>query len=119
MVDAGKPDAFANASPGEQLEYKREYAIRMREQEKKNALKQQKQREEEKVKEQRQMEMQQGYSKALMMKKTAQMENEYRDRCREAQITKKRNAWLTRENMRIQEMLDEHQAEEDELAERK
>lgn len=122
-------DAFASASAEEQVELKREYAIRQREaemkkkqdeeQEKKNAIKQQKVREEEKLREQRQMEVQQGYSKQQMMKRTAQMENEYRERCREAQITKKRNAWLTRQNQQIQEMLDEYQVEEDDLLDKK
>merc|ERR1712118_511112 len=64
-------------------------------------------------------ESKENYSKTQMKKRAAQMENEYRDRCREANITKKRSAWLQKTNTFIQGMLEDYYADEEELQERK
>jgi len=120
---------LADASQEEQLEYKREYAIRRREEEmkrkqdeelerKKQAMDEKKRRE-EREKSERMNESQESYSKAQKKKRAAQMENEYRERCREAAITKKRNNWLSKTNSLIQGMLEDYYAEEEELQERK
>merc|ERR1719324_1088021 len=58
-----------------------------------------------------------GYSKAQLQKRAKQMENEFREKCREANITKKRNNWLEKENTRMQEMLADHYADQEELQE--
>eukprot|EP00746_Dinoflagellata_sp_MGD_P074392 gnl/MRDRNA2_/MRDRNA2_30054_c0_seq1.p1 gnl/MRDRNA2_/MRDRNA2_30054_c0~~gnl/MRDRNA2_/MRDRNA2_30054_c0_seq1.p1 ORF type:complete len:304 (+),score=100.11 gnl/MRDRNA2_/MRDRNA2_30054_c0_seq1:91-1002(+) len=120
---------LAEASQEEQLEYKREYAIRRREEEmkrkqdeelerKKQAMDEKKRRE-EREKSERMNESQESYSKAQKKKRAAQMENEYRERCREAAITKKRNNWLSKTNSLIQGMLEDYYAEDEELQERK
>jgi hypothetical protein len=122
-------DGLQDATAEEQLEYKREYAIRQREMEmkrkqeeemekKKQAL-DEKKRKEEREKAERSEETKQQYSKTQMKKRALQMENEYRDRCREAAITKKRNNWLTKENSQIQGMLEDYYIEEEELQERR
>jgi hypothetical protein len=120
---------LAAVSEEEQLEYKREYAIRRREEEmkrkqdeelerKKQAMDEKKRRE-EREKNERMNESSENYSKSQKKKRAAQMENEYRERCREAAITKKRNNWLTKTNGLIQGMLEDYYAEEEELQERK
>lgn len=121
--------AVVEATAEEQLEYKREYAIRQREMEmkrkqdeeleKKKREMDEKKRKEEREKKERQEESQQAMSKNQQKKRAKQMENEYRERCREAQITKKRNAWLEKENTHIQQMLEDYYTEEEELHERR
>lgn len=121
--------AVVEATAEEQLEYKREYAIRQREMEakrkqdeeleKKKREMDEKKRKEEREKAERQKESSEAMSKNQQKKRAKQMENEYRERCREAQITKKRNAWLEKENTNIQQMLEDYYTEEEELHERK
>lgn len=122
-------DAIQNCSQEEQLEYKREYAIRRREEEmkarqddemqkKKNMLNEKK-RKEDREKQERTQESKENFSKQQMKKRAAQMENEYRERCREAAITKKRNDWLNKTNSEIQGMLEDYYADEEEIQERK
>merc|ERR1719428_1639401 len=118
-------DNLVEATQEEQLEYKREYAIRRREEEmkrkqeeeleKKKQAMDEKKRREEREKNERLNETHESYSKSQKMKRAAQMENEYRERCREAAITKKRNAWLTKTNNLIQGMLEDYDAEEEEV----
>jgi len=125
-MDAG---VLENASPEEQLEYKREFAIRRREEEmkrkqeeeldRKKQVMEEKRRKEESEKNARLQENKEGYSKAQQKKRALQMENEFRERCREAAITKKRNAWLERTNSQIQGMLEDYLGDEEELQERK
>jgi hypothetical protein len=117
------------ATEEEQLEYKREYAIRRREEEmkrkqdeeleKKKQLMDERKRREEREKNERLNESSENYSKSQKKKRAAQMENEYRERCREAAITKKRNTWLSKTNSLIQGMLEDYYAEEEELQERR
>merc|ERR1719235_817952 len=78
-----------------------------------------KKRREEREKTERLNDTQENYSKNQKKKRAAQMENEYRERCREAAITKKRNAWLSKTNNLIQGMLEDYYAEEEELQEKK
>lgn len=119
---------LADATPEEQLEYKREYAIRQREEqlkqqqqeemEKKKILMDEKKRKEESEKNARAKDVADGYSSKQKAKRAAQMENEFREKCREANITKKRNAWLETQNRIMQEMLEDNAADEEELQER-
>merc|ERR1719235_1323094 len=78
-----------------------------------------KKRREEREKTERLNDTQENYSKNQKKKRAAQMENEYRERCREAAITKKRNIWLSKTNSLIQGMLEDYYAEEEEMTERK
>lgn len=119
---------LADYTAEEQLEYKREYAIRQREEqmkqqqqeelEKKKVQMDEKKRKEEYNKNQRAKEQADSYSKTQMKKRAHQMENEFREKCREANITKKRNNWLQKENERMQEMLADYYADDEELHER-
>eukprot|EP00746_Dinoflagellata_sp_MGD_P162183 gnl/MRDRNA2_/MRDRNA2_89626_c0_seq1.p1 gnl/MRDRNA2_/MRDRNA2_89626_c0~~gnl/MRDRNA2_/MRDRNA2_89626_c0_seq1.p1 ORF type:complete len:295 (+),score=95.07 gnl/MRDRNA2_/MRDRNA2_89626_c0_seq1:91-975(+) len=119
---------LADYSAEEQLEYKREYAIRQREEqmkqqqaeeiEKKKLKMDEQKRKEEYQKNQRAKEQADSYSKSQNKKRAAQMENEFREKCRESNITKKRNAWLQKENERMQDMLADHYAGEEEMNER-
>lgn len=110
------------------MEYKREFAIRQREEQArqkmeeeiaaKKVLMDEKRRKEEAAQKEREKEAGAVYTRKQQAKKKKQMENEFRERCREANITKKRNDWLTKENEKINAMLDDCYTEQEEVNER-
>lgn len=62
------------------------------------------------------MEQQTAYYQQMRLRKQQQeVETEYRNRCRETQIEKKREAWLRNSNDKLHDMLDAHHREEEEI----
>lgn len=108
----------------DEMEAKREYNIRQREKiyekkqkealaKKNQAFEQKKQ--EEQAREAKHLEQQRRVATdAQLKKKTAQVENEYRDRCREVKIAKKAEAWSARANQQIRQIIEEAALEEHE-----
>merc|ERR1719487_500433 len=108
----------------DELECRREYNIRQREKiyekkqkealAKKNQAFEQKKHEEQ-AKEQKHLEQQRKVAQEQQLKKkTAQVENEYRERCREVKIAKKAEAWSARANQQIRQIIEEAAMEEHE-----
>lgn len=112
MADAGE----------EEMEYKREYNIRQREKEyeqrqretlaKKNQAFEQR-KHEEAMREKKQQEQQRSKAmEAQTKKKTANVENEYRERCRDVKQQKRQENWKMRSFQQIQQIVEDAAADE-------
>merc|ERR1719473_1192942 len=114
------------ADADDEMEAKREYNIRQREKiyekqkealaKKNQAFEQKKQ--EEASREAKHLEQQRRVAtEQQLKKKTAQVENEYRERCREVKIAKKAEAWSARANQQIRQIIEEAAQEDRERQE--
>lgn len=117
-----RPPKMADEGNDEDLEWKREYNIRQREREyerkqkevaeKKNKALEQKKAEESALEKKRMEAIRKQAVEAQTRKKTAAVENEYRERCREVKIAKRMDNWKQRSEEMIRHLIEDFSQEE-------